>query len=615
MAIETQIPRFKHYELDSVYQAKLAAGQVVETDLSFVEETGKIHTMGGTYGGRADATLSETSTNAIQNKAVTAELAKKGTYSKPTNGIPKTDLEVAVRVSLEKADSSVQSVKVNGVIKSPSNGVVDLGTVITEHQDISGKADKASLASVATSGNYNDLSNKPTIPAAVTDSTVGDWGYTKNAGTVTGVKVNGVTKNPSNGVVDLGEMLTEDKLGDFVKDDEILELLEDIYAYGIKFYSTTDSYGRIVPNFSKIGNATLLANKPIHKKMRGCVLNNNGQVVRYLPEDSWSDEGFREDEQVMVEVPQHYRRFFYTYDGHYGVLISERPLRGFHLVPKFYVGAYLGCKNKRNELVSNNYSRSVFLANRSDCRNYARTNRDNRWNIMTYEIFKSLWWLYAIDEPNTFIGGVWGRPTRYPNEYFEDHSWGDPSYDLWGCNEVTDNFGNTTGERSYETEVTHWVEDDYGEGDYVTETVSVTVFRWRGIENFLSTFLEWIDGINIKVNPQGGDNTSQVYVCYDPSRFIDNSYDGYNYVGDLLRETEASFDKFIFGENGEPLPANDSYVGDTRWDGYDMCNLTKVDNTTSELRGLSFNGYLSSVHKPSESPNCVTARLCFIPNE
>lgn len=37
-------------------------------------------------------------------------------------------------------------------------------TAIQEHQDISGKADKAELASVATSGDYDDLDNKPSIP-------------------------------------------------------------------------------------------------------------------------------------------------------------------------------------------------------------------------------------------------------------------------------------------------------------------------------------------------------------------------------------------------------------------------------------------------------------------
>ena len=108
------------------------------------------------------------------------------------------------------------------------------------------KMDKVTLATVATSGSYNDLSNKPTIPSAVTESTVSGWGFTKNTGTyskpsggipktdlasavqtslgkadtalqsyteqykgtVTEVKINGSAKTPTNGVVDLGTVIT-----------------------------------------------------------------------------------------------------------------------------------------------------------------------------------------------------------------------------------------------------------------------------------------------------------------------------------------------------------------------------------------------------------------------
>ena len=67
------------------------------------------------------------------------------------------------------------------------------------------KMDKVTLATVATTGSYNDLSNKPTIPSAVTESTVSGWGFTKNTGTVTKVKINGSEKTPdTNGLVDLG---------------------------------------------------------------------------------------------------------------------------------------------------------------------------------------------------------------------------------------------------------------------------------------------------------------------------------------------------------------------------------------------------------------------------
>ena len=45
------------------------------------------------------------------------------------------------------------------------------------------KMDKVTLSKVATSGSYNDLTNKPTIPSVVTESTVSGWGFTKNTGT------------------------------------------------------------------------------------------------------------------------------------------------------------------------------------------------------------------------------------------------------------------------------------------------------------------------------------------------------------------------------------------------------------------------------------------------
>lgn len=60
----------------------------------------------------------------------------------------------------------------------------DLESIIASiEQQIAGKMDKVTLATVATSGSYNDLSNKPTIPSAVTESTVSGWGFTKNTGT------------------------------------------------------------------------------------------------------------------------------------------------------------------------------------------------------------------------------------------------------------------------------------------------------------------------------------------------------------------------------------------------------------------------------------------------
>ena len=85
-------------------------------------------TGGGGTSVTIDSELSTTSENPVQNKVVTQALNGKGTYSKPTGGIPKTDLASDVQTSLGKADTALQ-----------------------EHQDISGKADKTELAVLSNS--------------------------------------------------------------------------------------------------------------------------------------------------------------------------------------------------------------------------------------------------------------------------------------------------------------------------------------------------------------------------------------------------------------------------------------------------------------------------------
>ena len=65
---------------------------------------------------------------------------------------------------------------------------------LTEHQDISGKANLADLATVATSGSYNDLNNKPTIPTNTSELT-NDSGFITS--TTSGLKIEVVTELPT----------------------------------------------------------------------------------------------------------------------------------------------------------------------------------------------------------------------------------------------------------------------------------------------------------------------------------------------------------------------------------------------------------------------------------
>lgn len=122
----------------------------------------------------------------------------------------------------------VERIKMNNSSIEPGDtGTVDLGTVLTAHQNIkilntnnttsqTASASEAlsgsgtiNLHKVAKTGSYNDLLNKPN---PVTESTVSSWGFTKNTGTVTSVavKMNGATKGTvtSSGTIDLGTVIT-----------------------------------------------------------------------------------------------------------------------------------------------------------------------------------------------------------------------------------------------------------------------------------------------------------------------------------------------------------------------------------------------------------------------
>lgn len=146
----------------------------------------------------------------------------------------------------------------------------DLANIIGSiEQQIAGKMDKVTLAKVATSGSYNDLSNKPTIPSAVTESTVSGWGFTKNTGTYS-KPTGGIPKNDLSSAV----QASLDK-ADVAVPAEILGEFVYAYANGI----ADDQFAYALPSSANGDEDDTIATRNTLKTINGESLFGSGDIT------------------------------------------------------------------------------------------------------------------------------------------------------------------------------------------------------------------------------------------------------------------------------------------------------------------------------------------------
>lgn len=165
----------------------------ITNDSNFVSDASYVHTdnnftstlkskldgiaSGAEVNVQSDWSVTDTTSDAyIKNKpTIPTSMAWSAITGKPTtiSGYGITDAKIA-----------------NGTITLGSNTI----TPLTSHQDLSAYAKTADLATVATSGSYNDLSNKPTIPT-VNNATLTIQKNGSNVATFTANASSNVTAN------------------------------------------------------------------------------------------------------------------------------------------------------------------------------------------------------------------------------------------------------------------------------------------------------------------------------------------------------------------------------------------------------------------------------------
>lgn len=418
--------------------------------------------------------------------------------------------------------------------------------------------------------------------------------------------------------------------------------VEEVTAYGVQWDINNSD-----PKVTRIGNLSLHRTLPIQNRMRGCLLDDNGKVVKYLNPLDWTSE-VRDGSkgQVMVELPMHYRKF--ETDGNIRrVKISEYPLAGYHQVPTCYVSAYEAALDRTNSSTPKLASvvnmttafrggadksewdgtfrtllgRPATVISRTDFRKYARNRNGaatSEWNAYTIGIHEEIYWLYLIEYANRNSQEAYNAEPDI-NGYKQGglgegvttlSGWNtfNRSYPFVPCGH-TDSLGNRTGVVVYSVP-----------NDETGAWIDQSVPRYRGIENPFGHFWKWTDGINVMIKPNDDSNqTSDVYTCQDPSKFNDSNYDGYICVGQEAR-TEGYVKDINFGEYGSIMPKT---VGGGSTSYFCDYHYTNIPSSTT-LRGVllggsAYNGsnaglaYAHSRNAPSNTSTNGGSRLCFIP--
>ena len=240
---------------------------------------------------------------------------------------------------------------------------------------------------------------------------------------------------------------------------------------------------------------------------------------------------------------------------------------------------------------------------------------------MTYDVQKTLYWLYVIEYAT--LNSQTAFDPKVSTEGYRNGGLGPGltqlSDSLWSAfnnyNPVlkcglTNIYGNRSGEIIYGMPLEYNPEQK--------DPVQVNVNRYRGIEAPFGHISKWVDGINVRVMP-AADGVSMAFACQDPSRFSDTGYNGYAHIGNLPRSS-GYISSVLFGNYGEILPSAISSGSTTYHCDYFYMSVPEVET----LRGVLFGGFANlgalagfvsayALLVPSYSDACIGSRLCFIP--
>ena len=423
-------------------------------------------------------------------------------------------------------------------------------------------------------------------------------------------------------------------------------------VYGVRHY-----YGNSSPDLTRIGAASLHQDLPVQSLMRRCVVNDSGVVLYYLGENDSTkkEDGSAADlsgavGQVMVEVPEHYRKTsLNAAQGYMDTEISLYPFDGAVRVPRYLISAYEASLDRENNVLSsvvNNTARFRGGNNTADWdgtyrsllgmpatnisltnfRTYAQ-NRGAKWGCNDWNMHMDIFWLFAIEyatlnsqktfNPNLDAAGMHQGGLGAGVSNINSTAWGNyNSYNPFVPCGTTNSLGNKTGVVTLN--FTEAQAEAYG------SEFSTSVPSYRGIENPFGHIWKWTDGFLAK--GMGDDaGYQEVYISRDRSQYASVLNDSYVDVGHdasangyvkAILATNASLSQDI-RKYGDLIGTDDSGSASTYF-----CDYHYTAHALNSIYGALVGGraddgaygglaFVSSDSAPTLAPAFFGSRLCW----
>ena len=471
------------------------------------------------------------------------------------------------------------------------------GQYLTTHQDISGKADKATTLS-----GYG-------ITDAATISSLNAHTNNTDIHIPTGAIAGQILKANSSGKA----TWVDDQL-------ESLKNLTELMSYGVEWDVTQST-----PDCVRVGNSLLHKSLPIQNGLRGCVANG-GNINYYLNANNWA---FKEDGTtasvldgtdgtVRVDTTTKFYGKGFSNGNKRQVRISTIKIDDTWVeIPRMVIDAYRctvdvttvgtpkavsvvnttanfrgasGTRSERDTLdsIATDLGKPRTNISRATMRAYS-VNAGSE--MMCYEWYKWIFYWLPVIEYATFNmqqpfnanltsegyhqGGLGPGVTTMDSTHWSEFN---GYYPLTPCGYAND-LGNFSGTKQFDVAAT------------ATKPIqTMTIARYRGFDIFGDIWLN-VDGIILQndINSNDGNGNyilRNVYSTIDASKFADSITSDYKLIGSAIT-TEGYIKEFIIGNKAEIIPI--TIGGDTT---KNKCDYTySGSRTDTTLRTLLLGGY------------------------